>query len=630
MVEADLTVLGLYDALFPDFDLKVDSPIKDEETATPDAATASSSAASSATVSALTKTEEATAKQTLIKNKEKTKQRAYSYLLNSIAPRQLELFQEADTPWEVWRTLRRIYANRSQQNVFLLMQELINAKMSDSQKVTEHLAHIRTIVGKIRDIATFDDTIAIVVLLNSLPKDYESLVVALLSSDTNLTWDLVASRIRQEELRINMKASETNTSSASGYYTDSRQRKPKGGSKKNQPKANQKEGCPGCQKDGTQHWKSCQKQPQPPKSGYVASIKKEPCTEKYAFVTGQNTPDTPESGRWILDSGASDHMVNDDKKLKNYCKLKKFVKVHLGDNHIVDAVGVGTLLLYSGTKGIELKKVYHVPSLSVNLISVSMLDSNKFSLTFANGVCKIADSTNTVVAMAKESYGLYELLIGDVAQSNLFSYVANTSYELWHNRLGHISSGRMNIMKKRNLISFTPPKEGNSLCESCLYGKFTRSPFPPSLNKAANPLELIHADICGPLEVESLSKCRYILTIVDDCSSFFFVSTIKNKDDAAESLKFFIQHFERKLSKQVVSLRSDNGREFLSSALSLFLSYKGIEQQLTVPYNPEQNGVAERANRTLLESARAMLLHSGLPKFLWAEAVHAACCIYNN
>ena len=143
-------------------------------------------------------------------------------------------------------------------------------------------------------------------------------------------------------------------------------------------------------------------------------------------------------------------------------------------------------------------------------------------------------------------------------------------------------------------------------------------------------LELVHSNVCGPLQVESIGGSRYFVTFIDDYSRCVSIHFIKYKTEVFEKFK----HFEAMVTKEcglpIRKLRTDNGGEYMSKDFQTYLALKGIEHQLTVPHSPQQNGVAERLNRTLMESTRAMLSHANLPKKLWAEAVATAAYLRNR
>ena len=135
---------------------------------------------------------------------------------------------------------------------------------------------------------------------------------------------------------------------------------------------------------------------------------------------------------------------------------------------------------------------------------------------------------------------------------------------------------------------------------------------------------LIHTDVCGPMRNESFGGSRYFITFIDDYSRYSTVYILKRKSEALEYFKTYEKSCLTQLGYQVRSLRSDNGGEYVSQEFESYLKERGIKHETTSPHSPQQNGVAERKNRTLCEAARSMLNHAGLPTSYWAEAVSTA------
>nr|GFA14125.1 putative ribonuclease H-like domain-containing protein [Tanacetum cinerariifolium] len=151
-----------------------------------------------------------------------------------------------------------------------------------------------------------------------------------------------------------------------------------------------------------------------------------------------------------------------------------------------------------------------------------------------------------------------------------------------------------------------------------------------AVSSVDQPLFRIHMDLFGPTFVKSLSKKSYCLVITDDYSRFSWVFSLASTDETPPVLKTFIIGLENLLSLKVKIIRCDNGSEFKNSDLNQFCGLKGIKREFSVPRTPQQNGIAERKNRTLIEAARTLLADSLLPIPFWAEAVNTACYIQNR
>ena len=205
---------------------------------------------------------------------------------------------------------------------------------------------------------------------------------------------------------------------------------------------------------------------------------------------------------------------------------------------------------------------------------------------------------------------------------------------LWHKRLGHVSMDTIKKMAISNTVDGLPVlngTEGNPFCDGCMYGKQHRSSLPKDgRNRAKSIGELIHSDVCGPMSVPSLGGSRYFVLFKDDFSGYMVVKLLKQKSDVLNEITAYVAQLRTQTGKQVVTLRTDNGGEYTSNDFSDWLSKNGIRHETSVPKTPEQNGDAERMNRTIVESARSMLHSSGLSTNLWAEAVSCSVYILNR
>ncbi|GJX79862.1 putative ribonuclease H-like domain-containing protein [Tanacetum coccineum] len=203
----------------------------------------------------------------------------------------------------------------------------------------------------------------------------------------------------------------------------------------------------------------------------------------------------------------------------------------------------------------------------------------------------------------------------------------------WHRRLGHINFKTMNKLMKGNLVKGLPLKifENDHSCVACQKGKQHKASYKTKLvNSISKPLHMLHMDLFGPTNVKSLMKKSYCLVVTDDFSRFSWVFFLATKDETSGILKTFITEIENQLDHKVKVIRSDNGTEFKNSIMNQFCEIKGIKREFSVARTPQQNGVAERKNRTLIEAARTMLVDSKLPTTFWAEAVNTACYVLNR
>ncbi|GJW84137.1 putative ribonuclease H-like domain-containing protein [Tanacetum coccineum] len=231
---------------------------------------------------------------------------------------------------------------------------------------------------------------------------------------------------------------------------------------------------------------------------------------------------------------------------------------------------------------------------------------------------------------------LYTLSLRDMMASSpicLLSKASKTKSWLWHRRLSHLNFGAINHLARHGLVRGLPKLkfEKDHLCSACALGKSTKKPHKPkSEDTNQEKLYLLHMDLCGPMRVASVNGKKYILVIVDDYSRFTWVKCLRSKDEAPAFIINFLKMIQVRLKETVRRIRTDNGTEFVNQTLREYYEKVGISHETSVARSPQQNGVVERRNRTLIEAARTMLIYAKAPLFLWAEAVATACYTQNR
>ena len=331
------------------------------------------------------------------------------------------------------------------------------------------------------------------------------------------------------------------------------------------------------------------------------------------FALSRDIKDT----MWILDSGASDHIVCDSSFLTSFQPVHNRI-VKLPDGTSAHVSHIGTV---SFSAQFVLHNVLCVPLFYLNLISISKLAFDSFYVTiFLRQVCFIQDlQSGKMIGMGTESEGLYCL---NLPRKGTCNVVNTKTQDLWHQRLGHPSS------KVSVLFPFLQNKTLDaSTCSICPLAKHTRTPFPLSVSSSDSCFDLIHVDIWGGYHVPSLSGAQYFLTIVDDHSRSTWVYLMHHKSEARSLLVHFVNLVANQFGSQVKIVRSDNGPEFKHTQ---FYSSRGILHQTSCINTPQQNGVVERKHRHLLNVARALLFQSHLPKPFWGDAILTAAYLINR
>ena len=357
-----------------------------------------------------------------------------------------------------------------------------------------------------------------------------------------------------------------------------------------------------------------------------------------------------ETRGWIVDSGATIHLCSDPTWLTDVADLVQPLQVELADKSLHVARQVGNVNLASG---IQLEDVYYLPQAWVNLMSVPCSTDNGLVFSFNSRACVISrvnkGDTNVIgEAMRQEDSGLYVLQDkpdpwSSSADSTSPSAVnmakaARITMELAHQRCGHISRGnlrRLTTMSTGLGLRVTTD-EGDSnggsvhkLCEACETSKMPRRHFASQADRESYPLEMVHSDVCA-INAPCLSGAHYFVTLIDGYSGIAAVGIIEAKNDVPQFIMDTLVLMENQSGYKVKALRSDNGREYVNKSLTSFLSSRGIIHDTSAPYSPEQNGLAERYNRSIISMVRPMLFSGGGPLKLWDEAVKTAVYLKNR
>ncbi|GJV46731.1 retrovirus-related pol polyprotein from transposon TNT 1-94 [Tanacetum coccineum] len=334
---------------------------------------------------------------------------------------------------------------------------------------------------------------------------------------------------------------------------------------------------------------------------------------------------------WYLDSGCSKHMTGNRSKLMNF--VEKFIgSVRFGNDHLGAIMGYGDYVMGDSV----ISRVYYVEGLGHNLFSVGQFCDSDLEVAFRKHTCCVRDLNGTDILKGSRGTNLYTISIDEMMKSSpicLLSKASKSKSWLWHRRLNHLNFGTINDLARKDLVRGLPRLkfEKDHLCSACQLGKSKKfSHRPKSENTNMEVLHTLHMDLCGPMRVQSINGKKYILVIVDDYTRFTWVKFLRSKDETPEFVTNFLKQIQVGLNKTVRFIRTDNGTEFVNQVMSEFYEGVGIFHQKSVPRTPQQNGVVERRNRTLVEAARTMMIFSKAPMFLWAEAVATACYTQNR
>jgi GAG-pre-integrase domain/Integrase core domain len=368
---------------------------------------------------------------------------------------------------------------------------------------------------------------------------------------------------------------------------------------------------------------------------------------------------------WILDGGATEHMTPIQNMLYDYKPdLHPTARVKVANDQYAYRAGVGTLLVRITIDGIEstrsIQNVWHVPDLAHSLLSLRRLkEKGYWHFGGKNGdpTEYLLDKNDKIVLACPERNGLLlpdwdVVLHPDVKHApSLLSYSdepepAQACYAhpnhsasaesplLWHMRLGHANCHSLQKLVQHGLVTGinVPHTHFNSLknhvCDVCVMAKHAAAPFKPRQHRASSVMEVLHSDVHF-YEEESLGGASCAVTLLDEYSNKCGVAVLQNKAQVSQSIKDMVTAWETRTGTPCKRIYTDRGGEYISGDLQRWLASKGIVHEMSVPRTPQENGKAERLNRTLAERVRSMLFQYNLPKSLWAHALVYAATLHN-
>ena len=544
-------------------------------------------------------------------------------IILSVSPSEINpSLRECKTSRELWLKLESIYQSKGPARKALLLKQLTLHKMQDDEDVRKHLSTFFDKVDKLKSMQVdiHPDLLAIL-LLNSLPENFENFICAIETRDDLPTPENLRIKIIEQWESKQAKCKDPNAMIAKKKEHYVKKHEGSGDRSKENEKFRYK--CNKCHKRGHKASECHQ-------TKYLNES-----SMSIAVETALKTSSTT----WCLDSGCSSHMCGDKSRFIDMRKTE-CTKVNLADSSSTSIEGKGTVRtcvkVGKSERGINFEETLYVPNLHSNLLSVGKITDRGHTITFTKSSAKVMNQDNRVLLVAKRMNGLY-YVEEDQARANAVN--SNTEprskLEMWHKRYGHLNEMDLKYLfdskKVRGIdISGNKGKKCLSDCIICVQGKMSQQPFPEHSSRTSEMLEIIHTDLCGPMRVESKAGNKYVLTFIDDYSRWCEVRFLSKKSEVLEEFKKFKNFVETQKGRKIKMIQSDNGTEYCNKQFDRYLESCGIMRRLTVPHTPQQNGVAERKNRSLIETARCLMIQSKLPPSFWAEAVLTANHIRNR
>lgn len=567
-------------------------------------------------------------------------QEALSYIGLYVKPHHYPTINSCLTANQAWLALESAYKGRNEARVQQLRQELSTLKKAASEPLAVYVSRARQLADDLASAGLPVNMAEVAYLiLQGLPPEYDMARTALQVTGQALSVESLLPKLQPIEEKLK-KTNADNAAYAVQQHNRSRNYRNNGQLSSNRGPAK----CFKCLKPGHRA-ADCKSNPSPHAkkcdkcgmwghtTGACRSNNRRESNSHVAFAFCS----TDSEHSWILDSGCTNHITPDKNKFETYEELHEPVYFSFANGQQGRAVGRGDIKLTVNNLRVTLQRVLHVPQAAMNLISVKRIMESGAKVEYDKGTCTISKE-HKVLFEVKCHNGLFSIYDNSHVpeQQALASVKTTETAQLWHQRFGHLSYSSLSKLVKGQMvdgISIKPEEfetAGKTVCGSCIQAKQPRQPFQTSSTVTTKPLELVHMDVCGPMPTTSIGGSRYFATFLDDYSKLSIVIPISSKADVPDQVKRTIKMLETQTGHNLLAVRTDRGTEYMNHDLRNYFDSKGVIHQTSVPYTPQQNGAAERLNRTLLDRVRAMLLNAGVEEKLWAEAVVTANYIRNR
>ncbi|WVZ78040.1 hypothetical protein U9M48_025815, partial [Paspalum notatum var. saurae] len=329
----------------------------------------------------------------------------------------------------------------------------------------------------------------------------------------------------------------------------------------------------------------------------------------HAFLGDDSSNDKIDG--WCLDTGTKHHMTG---RREFFTVLDSTVRgsIKFGDASGVEIKGVGSVFFTTASGEHRLLTgVYYIPTLRNSIISLGQLDENGSRVVIKSGVLRIWDHHCRLLAKVTRGTNRLYVLNMQVAQPLCIAARRDDEAWQWHERFGHLHYEALKRLSANEI-----------LCDVCVLTKQRRLPFPhQSSFRAKERLELVHGDLCGPVTPATPGGRRYFLLLVDDLSRYMWVMVLGSEGEAADAIRRVQAAAEAECGCKLRVLRTDNGGEFTAAEFASYCADEGIQRHYSTQYSPQQNGVVERRNQTVVGMARALLKQRGMLAVFWGEAM---------
>lgn len=594
-----------------------------------------------------------TSDATAILQWEMADKKARADIILSIAPNIAKRVAKLTTSREVWLNLKETYASIGPIKKATLLHALTVSRMSEEDDIHEHLNSFFDIISKLETMEiNVNDELITTLVINSLPDSFENFAGNIRSRDELPTPEQCKIKILEEFERRKSRAKRDEQAmiAAKRYYNRGNKFHSNSHSTGKPKEKHFPFRCSKCGEYG--HKAACcpTREDQKPKSSRYQhpnyqndGNRRERANlseESYLAVGGEESfrvDVCKDSTRWCLDSGSSSHSCKEKSSFETLSRAEN-VKLNLASNSSTAIQGKGKVRLPvtdgRNLRSVNLESTIYVPDLRVNLMSVGKITKRgDHEVIFGKDEAVVQDLQGNIKMVADRIGDLYYVRTSLPEYAHAAETGSSPSDLLkWHQRMGHLNVHDLKEMVKNNYVTGIKVNCNEQMepCATCLEGKLSALPFPKRTSRSDEPLQLIFSDICGPMRVHSNGGKSYFVTFIDDYSRWTEVFLLSKKSDVFNAFKEYKKIVENKFQSKLKAFQSDNAREYISAEFSEYLKSNGIQRRLSAPRTPEQNGVAERKNRTLVEMARCLILQSGLPPSFWGEAILTANFVRNR
>lgn len=581
--------------------------------------------------------------------------KAMAILFASVNSEQATHLLDCKSAKEMMDFLESIHAKKSDVRIMTLYEEYFSLKMGDDESVTSYFSKVRTIASELEDQGEkLTDNLKMCRIMSSLTPKFHNFRTVWYNIKECRTMDTLLAKLQLEEDQNRKFERDSNNfdeskASQAAFIAGTQHTNNKKKKKLSLSERKAKSTCHKCGQIG--HWQSeCftdrgkdGDKKSSNSNGNNGSSNNNNGKKSFSYVAVSETILSADyDDVWLSDSAATRHGTFRRDWFVTFTALEKQTKgVRAANDELMDVEGVGNIAIERFVDGkwlaCTIENVQYVPNMKVNLFSVMQAGKKGLVTTFDENGCTIFDKDDKCVAGIgyTDSNDLVRMAFRTSkvqrACSTATEKVSENSLQQWHRRLGHVNVATIKSMCKNGLVSgIKLANTENFFCEECQLGKMHRVSHPLSEKHVMEKGECIHVDLCGPSEETGIGGVRFFMLLKDEATGFRFVYLITQKSEVIDRLKDFLEQVKNVWDVKIKRLRCDNGTEFINKSVLDLLAKKGIVMDRISPYTPEQNGFIERDNRTVEESARTMLISSGLHKSIWPEAVKTAVYILNR